>query len=163
MSNYFIFILNDTKEKERECIRMCRAILISEVIINRCIDKGYPLNTSKLQKILYYMQKEHLMKYGEVVFDEPIVAWECGPAIKDVAEYFTEGSLRFKSENKYEERISLLNSHEEVLMMVLSKYGTVSPLEMAKESRKEECWIDAWKNGEGEGNILQLEKKSSEV
>lgn len=158
MSNYFIFIYNDEKDNERENVKMCRAILISEVIINRCIECEHPLNTSKLQKILYYMQKEHLKRYGKPMFDENIIAWECGPAIKEVNDYFKEGALGFDVQKKYDERIILLESHNEILSVVLDKYGKLSPFDMVQQSRKEKAWIDTWKDGDGKEKIIDNDK-----
>ena len=36
------------------------APVIGTVIINECLDRGYTINTSKLMKLLYYMQKSFL-------------------------------------------------------------------------------------------------------
>lgn len=135
--------------------RMCKALLISEVIINECIEKKYPLNTSKLQKILYFMQKEHLKKYNAPVFDEDIVAWECGPAIPNINDFFVVGRLGF--ETKVEQSIVLKDSHQDVLDMVLGKYGDMLPSTVAELSRKEMSWIAIWDDGTGKDKIIPLE------
>ena len=155
MSNYFIFIYNDEKDNERENVKMCRAILISEVIINRCIEDKYPLNTSKLQKILYYMQKEHLKKYNTPIFDEEIIAWKCGPAIKEIDDYFISGKLGFQT--RVEPSIVLKESHRYVLDNVLSKYGELSPSFVMNESQKEVAWQTVWNNGNGQNKTIPLE------
>lgn len=135
--------------------RMCKALLISEVIINECIEKGYPLNTSKLQKILYFMQKEHLKKYNVPVFDEDIVAWECGPAIPSVNEFFVIGRLGF--ETKVEQSIVLKDSHQDVLDIILNQYGMTSPSRMVELSRQEMSWSAIWNNGKGKNEIIPLQ------
>lgn len=155
MSNYFIFILNDAKEKESECIKMCRAILISEVIINKFIEKGYPLNTSKLQKILYYMQKEHLRKYNSPIFNEKIVAWKCGPAIREIDEFFVDGKLGFHT--YVEQSIILKDSHQDVLDTIFDKYGEILPSDIIKTSQLEASWISVWDDGQGFGKEIPLE------
>ncbi len=38
----------------------------------------------KLQKLLYYAQGMHMGEYGEKMFEEPIVAWSCGPVVESV-------------------------------------------------------------------------------
>ncbi len=135
--------------------RMCKALLISEVIINECIDKKYPLNTSKLQKILYFMQKEHLKKYNIPVFDEDVVAWECGPAISEINDFFVVGRLGF--ETKVEQSIVLKDSHQDVMDIVLNKYGTISPSDMAELSKNETAWSIIWNDGKGKNGVIPLE------
>lgn len=133
---------------------MCKAILVSEAIINECIDKKYPLNTSKLQKILYFMQKECLERYNVPVFDEDIIAWECGPAIKEVNDYFVLGRLGF--ENKVNQSIILRDLHQKCLDSVLDKYGYMSPTVTAEESKKDQAWKIIWRDGKGKGDIIPL-------
>lgn len=135
--------------------RMCKALLISEVIINECIEKKYPLNTSKLQKILYFMQKEHLKKYNIPVFDEDVVAWECGPAIPEINDFFVVGRLGF--ETKVEQSIFLKDSHQDVMDIVLNKYGTISPSDMAELSKNETAWSIIWNDGKGKNGVIPLE------
>lgn len=160
MSNFYIFVL--PKMNERGCEKkMCRAILLSEVIINRCIENKISLNTSKLQKLLYYMQKEHFKRYEKPMFNEPIVAWECGPAIKEVADFFKEGAFGFDADKKYNEKISLMDSHEDIIQWVLKEYGDISPIEIAEKSRKEESWIKIWNSGLGKGLEIPLNKEIS--
>ena len=65
-----------------------KVLLISECVINECIRKKYPLNTSKLMKLLYFMQKEHIRKYGIPMFNEEITYTESGPFISVVNNYF---------------------------------------------------------------------------
>lgn len=154
VEKFFVFYPYPILQK-RSVHTMCKAILISEAIINRCIDEGYPLNTSKLQKILYFMQKEHLKKYGVPVFDEKIVAWECGPAIKEVSEYYIDGVLGF--EEKVEEKLFLKDSHKEVLKIVLDKYGAKTPSEMVSISKEENAWIAVWKDGIGKDKVIAID------
>lgn len=152
-----IFIFNFwTNVKRGTNDNMCRAVLISEVIINRCIDNNFPINTSKLQKILYYMQKEHLKKYDSSVFDEKILAWECGPAIEEVYSHFKFGRLCFKE--KVKERIVLLDSHDSVLGQALKEYGAMQPYQVSDESKKETAWIKIWNNGEGKDKEIPLDE-----
>lgn len=150
----YIFVPYPVLQK-RGTEKMCKAILISEVIINNCINREYSLNTSKLQKILYFMQKEHLRKYHTPIFDEDIIAWECGPAIKEINDYFTYGKLGF--DDKVEQSIQLKDSHEEILELILHKYGSLSPLEMAEISKKEFSWQCVWDDGNGNGKMIPLD------
>lgn len=106
------------------------AVLIGEIIVNECLDRNLDINTSKLMKLLYYMQKLHLQKYGETMFSDEIITTINGPYIDSVATYFIEGRLGFK--NKYEKKIVLLDSHEDVVNNILEKYGAISPIDLMK-------------------------------
>lgn len=146
---------------KRGAKKMCKALLISEVIVNECLTKNYPLNTSKLQKILYFMQKEHLKKYNAPLFDEDVVAWECGPAMPEINEYFVAGRLGF--EHEIEQSIILQDSHQEILDAVLDKYGVMLPSEVAEESKKELAWIKTWNNGLGKNKSIPLDFISPQI
>ena len=113
--------MNHNKEKKY-------AVLIGEIIVNECLDRNLEINTSKLMKLLYYMQKLHLQKYGEIMFSDEIVATINGPYIDSVATYFIEGRLGFKT--KYQKRIVLLDSHEDAVDTILKKYGKLSPIDL---------------------------------
>ncbi len=58
---------------------------VSRFIINYCNDKGYFINTSKLEKILYYVQALFIINENEnePCFDNDILAGEIGPFIPE--------------------------------------------------------------------------------
>lgn len=50
--------------------------------------KENDLTNLKLQKLLYYVQVEHIRIYGSKAFPERIEVWECGPVVPDVYEIY---------------------------------------------------------------------------
>ena len=130
-------------------------VQISECVINRFLEQDLPLNTSKLQKILYFMQKEHLQRYNKPMFSEDIFAGKEGPVIPIVEKCFSAGLLGFDVE--VEENISLMDKHREILDSVVKKYGNISSIDMAIISKDERSWKTVWDNGNGENKILPLD------
>lgn len=142
------------------------APVIAPIIINECIDRGYEINTSKLMKLLYYMQKLHIQKYGEPMFTNEITAGESGPYIADIMSLFSYGALRFKE--KVEEPVSLLITHDDVASIVLDEFGVLTPIELAKKSLDDETFKTIWQDGKGKNqiilyNIMGNEKKDYEI
>jgi len=142
------------------------ALVIAPIIINECINRGYKINTSKLMKLLYYMQKLHIQKYGEPMFTNEIIAGEFGPYIADIMSFFPYGALGFKEE--VEQPVILLRSHEDVASMVLDEYGSLEPIELMKKSLEDEIFKTIWQDGIGKNQIIPYyimgnEKKDYEI
>lgn len=140
--------MNHNKEKKY-------AVLIGEIIVNECLDRNIEINTSKLMKLLYYMQKLHIQKYGETMFNDEIAATINGPYIDSVANYFIEGRLGFK--NKCDKRIVLLDSHEDVVNTILEKYGNMSPIDLMKLSIDDNLFKAFWTNGKGDKRVIPFD------
>lgn len=140
--------MNHNKEKKY-------AVLIGEIIVNECLDRNLEINTSKLMKLLYYMQKLHLQKYGETMFSDEIVATINGPYVDSVATYFIEGRLGFKT--KYQKRIVLLDSHEDAVDTILKKYGKLSPIDLMKLSISDNLVKAFLENGKGYKRVIPFD------
>lgn len=140
--------MNHNKEKKY-------AVLIGEIIVNKCLDRNLEINTSKLMKLLYYMQKLHLQKYGETMFSDEIVATINGPYVDSVATYFIEGRLGFKT--KCQKRIVLFDSHEDVVNTVLEKYGNISPIDLMKLSMDDHLFKSFWTSGKRDKRVIPFD------
>ena len=131
------------------------AYIIAPAIINECIDREYEINTSKLIKLLYYMQKLHVQKYGEPMYTNDIIAGESGPFINDVMSLFRFGVLGFseKVEGPLSIR-SLMDSHEDVAINVLDELGCLTPMELMKKSLNDSVYKTIWQDGVGKDQII---------
>lgn len=121
------------------------AVIIGEVIVNEALDRGIEINTSKLMKLLYFMQKLHLRKYGKPMFTDEVTATINGPYIQNIDNYFIKGRLGFDS--RLEKSIILQDSHEDVSNFVLDKYGNLTPSELMKLSQEDVLFKTVWENG----------------
>lgn len=128
------------------------AVLIAKEVVNECINRGIKINTSKLNKLLYFMQRLHLEKYNKPMFTNTIIATHNGPSITDLWDFFPEGILGF--EKKYEKEITLLMSHDDVAEEILELYGDYSPNELLEISKEDEVYKMIWDEGRGENEVI---------
>ena len=62
---------------------MSKALDIAQHIIDFCCKEGQPISNLQLQKILYYVQLNFLVR-GQTLFDDDFIAMDFGPAILEV-------------------------------------------------------------------------------
>lgn len=67
---------------------MYNAIDVAKYIIWFCKEKGYSISNLKLQKLLYFVQAQFLITVGRPAFSEEIEAWDFGPVVPEVYQYF---------------------------------------------------------------------------
>lgn len=61
---------------------------VVEYIRYRTEEIGSIINNLKLQKVLYFLQAEFLVRFGYPCFDEKIEAWDFGPVIPCVYHHY---------------------------------------------------------------------------
>ena len=88
------------------------ALNIAKYVVTFCFKRGNPISNLQLQKILYYIQGYSLALRDEEAFDEEIVAWQYGPVIKAVYDFFSiyaampiENSFRIEIEDQEFEKM----------------------------------------------------------
>lgn len=129
-------------------------LLIAQIIINKCKYK-YPLTNSKIQKLMYFAQKESMEEFGFPIFKEDIVAYPCGPGIESVNHYFTwmnKNNIPIKLEEK-----TLPERVIKIIDRTLEKYAKIPTEQLAKKTQKEEPWIKVWNNGQGKDLPIPLD------
>ena len=67
---------------------MYSAIDVAKYIIWFCKENGYSISNLKLQKLLYFVQAQFLISTGAPAFKEEIEAWDFGPVVSKVYQYF---------------------------------------------------------------------------
>ncbi len=123
------------------------AIHIANAIINRSIDKKINLSTSKLVKLMYLMQKEHILKFGIPMFDDEFNITNTGPMLKEVYNYYRpQGFIQFK--NKIPPTIVLLDAHAEIVDQILDEYGDKKAYELVEITSNDEVYKYALENQE---------------
>ncbi len=119
---------------------MCKACELGKVVVNRCLRKGYDIDTAKLQKLLVLMQGVHLARYNQELFPENVIMWPCGVAIKEVDVQFRSFSTGFKEE--LEIFIAVLDSENDVINYVIDKYGMKDVFELRQDPKLSALVID---------------------
>lgn len=97
----------------------------------------------KLQKLLYFIQMAYLRKSGDLLFDDPIEAWEFGPVVRSVyIDYCGNGSLPLRSESEDDGHIErYLNDDEiHVVQSVLNDKLNWRSARLVKQSHSERPW-----------------------
>lgn len=70
---------------------------IANYIIKRFSDNGKPITNLRLQILLYILQREYMLEYGEKLFDEDIYVGKAFPLVLSVYhDYCCYGSLEIR-------------------------------------------------------------------
>lgn len=131
---------------------MYTALNLSKYIVAKCIDDGHPISNLQLQKILYYIQKNFLIR-NDIAFSDDIQAWQFGPVVPNVYYFYcgygampiTTVCDRYKIEDK----------DEEVINAIIEGKRKLDPWIMVAETHKENgAWDQIYKNGQGNHEII---------
>ena len=101
----------------------------------------------KLSKLLYFVDKEHLLSYGRTVIGDRYIKMEFGPVPSSGYNLMNvcgnditlkaPASLRHLSE-----------TDREALDVAVTKYGNLTPAQLSKISHREPAWRNAEMNAE---------------
>lgn len=100
-------------------------------ITGECIDE------MKLQKLLYFSQRESLAILNKPMFDESFEGWKYGPVSRKVRTYFTQNdgitahTEDIKSENKY------------IINNIILEYGSLASWKLSDITHKEISWLNS--------------------
>lgn len=133
-----------------------KALDIAKMLINKAAsdDGGDLLTNLKLQKLLYYEQGFHLAYFGTQLFEENIEAWQYGPVVPDVYNYFKKYG---KNVIEPEECGIQISDKEECALFdeVYSVYGKYSAFGLMNMTHSESPWASTHV---GVGNEISLQK-----
>lgn len=100
-------------------------------ITGECIDE------MKLQKLLYFSQRESLAILNKPMFDESFEGWKYGPVSRKVRTYFTQNdgitahTEDIKNENKY------------IINNIILEYGSLASWKLSDITHKEISWLNS--------------------
>lgn len=120
----------------------------SKYVINYLNKKGYTVNHLKLQKLLYYIEAWYSVFTNESLFGEKIEAWEHGPVIRKVWDYFKKYSILY-NQLPIDKNFKLKATSEqiEIINDVLDEYGNKSGYYLECLTHSEKPWQIAKKYG----------------
>lgn len=107
------------------------------------LDKKGPMNTLKLQKLVYYCQAWSLVWDEHPLFDQPIQAWKNGPVVPQLYERHrgkSETSVKDFADIDYSD---LQKEEIETIEAVLAFYGDRQPWELRDLTHEESPWLQA--------------------
>ena len=124
---------------------MDNAINIAKYAVTRCLDKGTPISNLQLQKILFFIQRTFLQN-GPPAFPERIEAWQYGPVVPTVYNYFC-GSGATPILMRYNNSIE---GNTDTIDQIIDEKCKLNPWEMVKDTHKSGgSWHTVYRGGEG--------------
>lgn len=115
----------------------------------------------KLQKLMYFLQRQAIALTGERLFSENFIGWIHGPVLED---------LRYFLEETSNQNITDLTDTEKYLIdSIVADYGKYSAWELREKTHEESSWIESRRglseseNGYRELKISDIEKDAEKV
>jgi len=123
------------------------------IIVKAKKDADVPLNTLKLQKLLYYIQAWYLVHYNEPMFDEEFQAWIHGPVNRKIFDRFKTNKFIYSEINEEDiivknpiKKLKKKKKKKELIDSVLDVYMKYSGSQLEALSHSEKPWKEA-RNG----------------
>lgn len=129
------------------------AMDISNYIIYKCNQENIFINNLKLNKLLYFVQKEHLKKYNRILFIEDLLPYRYGASVENVYRVFKYYG-RDNINEPIDKLIDINKESKEIIDSIILKYKDCKSMKMVILSRKEESYKKAIKE---KSNIIKIE------
>lgn len=129
------------------------AMDISNYIIYKCNQENIFINNLKLNKLLYFVQKEHLKKHNRILFIEDLLPYRYGASVENVYRVFKYYG-RDNINEPIDKLIDIDEESKEIIDSIILKYRKCKSMEMVILSRKEESYKKAIKE---KSNIIKIE------
>lgn len=111
------------------------AINIAEYIVKKCDNLGEEVTNLKLQKILFFIQKEKIKEKGSGLFYNAIEAWQYGPVVPDVYyEYSGFGAMPIKYYSLFDTNFQIEPEDEKLIDTVIGSKINVDPWNLVTET-----------------------------
>ena len=131
--------------QKRRCI-MYSALEVARFVIEYCRKNDLLMSNLKLQKVLYFIQAEFLVRNGEPCFFERIEAWPFGPVVSNVYhEYKTFGSSNIYSNlsNFYD----IAEEDRNIIKDIVKACNRFSATQLVELTHNQAPWKNAYNNG----------------
>lgn len=125
---------------------MYSALEIARFVIEYCRKNDLLMSNLKLQKVLYFIQAEFLVRNGEPCFFERIEAWPFGPVVSNVYhEYKTFGSSNIYSNlsNFYD----IAEEDRNIIKDIVKACNRFSATQLVELTHNQAPWKNAYNNG----------------
>ena len=131
------------------------ALDIAKYIVNKCTSDNRPITNLQLQKILYFLQKQHLEQYNSCLFKDDIQAWQFGPVVPEVYYYFCGfGSSAITM--KYSIRID--EDDVQMINPIIIDKRQKNPWDLVSETHKQgKAWDLTYMDGLGNRDVISPE------
>ncbi|RMI87602.1 Panacea domain-containing protein [Candidatus Phytoplasma solani] len=132
---------------------------VAKYLLDNCPQK-YGTGITQMQKLLYYAQGEHLIRYQQPLFTEEIQAWPLGPVVAHV--YYQFVKCRSEKKDFFEYNCSkkiLTKKILDILDLVLKKHGYKEPQTLIEQTHNEDPWKNTYHpNKKFSNSVISHEK-----
>ncbi|MDR0954529.1 MAG: DUF4065 domain-containing protein [Rikenellaceae bacterium] len=139
---------------------MCyNSLTIADYFIKRSNANKAPLSLYQLIKLIYIAHGWSLSLNDSPLISDEIKAWENGPVIPSLYEFYTGKGVKVDDlvviENSNEEINCIKAPHSEILNKVYAKYGHLEKQGLMTLLHQEDTpWFSVWNEGKGDGNTI---------
>lgn len=120
---------------------MVGVIQVASYIAKRYLkDFGERIGEMKLHKLLYFTQRESLIRKGEPMFDEQFLAWRYGPVMVQIRSAYANDMLSDMPSDEFVEQ------YKDVFDFVFQNYAHKDAWSLSYLSHAEVSWKNARKD-----------------
>jgi uncharacterized phage-associated protein len=132
-----------------------RALDIAKYILAVVSEYGDAVTNLKLQKLLFYAQVWHLVKKQAPLFDDDIVAWQYGPVVPNVYEFYKKyGRLQIADETSQAD-VDVLDAESQRYMdKFLLAFMDYSATSLTNMTHNEAPWRDAFERNQSGSEVI---------
>ena len=118
------------------------------------------IDEMKLQKLLYFSQRETFAILNQPLFNEVFEGWRYGPVSREVRTVFTEDGINAQTEDIKSESKYIINN-------IIQEYGALASWKLSALTHKETSWLNSRKGlkKEENGNVkikINVRKEGNE-
>lgn len=134
---------------------MPKALDVAKYIVNESTDKNYQISNLKLQKILFFLQREFLRRDVEA-FEDDIEAWQFGPVVPDVYQEFCMFGANPIQWRYPEVSLPYNEAQKTFFDTIFSKYRAWHVWDLVNETHKKGgAWDITYQDGIGNHRIIE--------
>lgn len=118
-----------------------KAKTVADYIIYELNSQNIEITHLKLQKLLYFCQKESLKNYNLSLFEDDFEAWVHGPVLPKIYKYYACYGWNTIPSNCF--KPMLFQQNKNIIEKTLDKYKLMSGRELEDLSHEEIPWLKA--------------------
>ncbi len=120
---------------------------IASYLLDLSKETGEPLTNIKLQKLVYYSYVWFLVRFGNKLFEEPIVAWKYGPVVVSLYNEYSKYGADIISDAPSGDSSNITAEAKNIIDDVFTIYGKLGGLELANLTHSERPWQETFEQG----------------
>ncbi len=125
-------------------LMMYDALDIAAYVIKQCHKKETTISNLKLQKILYFIQAEFLVKKGVPCFNQAIEAWDFGPVVPEVYHKFKVyggAAIPFAEEFTH---CDISDEDKKLIKIIINVCSKYSAAQLVEITHRQSPWKNAY-------------------